>query len=137
MEKTKKVTLRETRTDKDVSILEAKIDDDGDLMLEGQDIGKAPQEFWGDSDYEYARVIKKGYKDRISRLLIMERFNTNSDFRKWLDEKGVPGKFWRAIDKDYKDTVLLWLIKERFDSDTGFKTWLDNKSIPSEFWSWV
>ena len=133
----RKITLRERRTEEDVSILEAMINDDGDLVLEGHDVGKAPQEFWGDSDYEYARVIKKQYKDKILHLLTEEQFDTNSDSKKWLDEKGIPGKFWRTIDRGYRDTVLLFLIKERFDTDTDFKIWLDQKGIPNEFWSWV
>lgn len=38
----KKITLREVRTEDDVSILEAIINDDGDLTLEGYDVGKIP-----------------------------------------------------------------------------------------------
>lgn len=133
----KKITLREVRTEDDVSILETIVDDDGNLILDGYDLGKTPQEFWGDSDYEYARVVKKKYKGRIMLLLAKERFDSKSAARKWLDEKGIPGKSMMKLDKSYGDTVILWLIKELFHTDTELKTWLDKNGIPSEFWSWV
>ena len=68
MSKIREVTLREDRTEKDISILVAKIADDGDLMLEGYDVGEAPKQFWGDDDYEYFRVIDKKHKDTIIRV---------------------------------------------------------------------
>jgi len=134
VDKIREVTLRERRTEKDVSILVAKIDDEGDLVLEGYDVGEAPREFWGDDDYEYYRVIKREYKDTVLRWLIKERFDTDTDLRVWLDKKGIPS---RVIEKNYSDTILLWLIKDRFDTDTDFKLWLDKKGIPNQFWSWI
>jgi hypothetical protein len=132
--KIREIVLRERRTEKDVSILVARIDNDGDLMLEGYDVGEAPKEFWGDSDYEYYRVIKKDHKDTILRSLIKERSDTQSEYKRWLRKKGIPRK---VMKQGYKDTILLWLIKERFDTDTDFKLWLDRKGIPSQFQSWV
>ncbi len=133
----KSITLRLDRTERDFSTLEAMIDDDGDLLLEGYDLGEAPRKFWGDDDYEYWWIIKKKHKNKILRLLAKEQFDTDSDFRNWLEEKCIPGESLRTIDKDYKDTVLLWLIKERFSSDTDFTKWLDRHHIPKKFWSWV
>ncbi len=135
--KIKKITLRESRTKTDISILEAMINDDGDLAIEGYDLGEAPREFWGDSDYEYGRVIKKEYKGKMLRLLIEQRFSCDSDFKEWLDEKRIPGKSRQEIGRGYEDTALLWLIKERFDSDSDFKDWLVESGIPDEYWSWI
>ena len=135
MSKIREITLRESRSEKDVSILVAKIDDDGDLILEGYDVGEAPKQFWGDDDYEYYRVVKKDYKDEILRWLVKERFKFGFHYRLWLRRKGIPSHLFRK--DDYQDTILLWLIKERFDSDTDFKLWLDKKGIPNQFWSWV
>jgi hypothetical protein len=132
--KIREVVLRERRTKKNVSILVAKIGNDGDLILEGYDVGEAPKEFWGDSDYEYYRVIKKDHKDTVLRWLIKERFDTHSEYDLWLREKGIPRQ---VMGQDCKDTIMLWLIKERFDTDTDFKLWLDRKGIPSQFQSWV
>jgi hypothetical protein len=135
MSKIREITLRESRSEKDVSILVAKIDDDGDLILEGYDVGEAPKQFWGDDDYEYYRVVKKEYKDEILRRLVKERFKFGLHYKLWLRMKGIPNHPLR--EDDYKDTILLWLIKERFDSDTDFKLWLDKRGIPNQFWSWV
>lgn len=134
----KRITLKLNRTEKDLSRLEAYIDDSGDLLLEGYDLGETPLEFWGDDDYEYWWIVKKKYKKKIMRLLAKEQFNTNADLKKWLDEKGIPGESIRTIDEDYKDTALLWLLKERFGgNDMEFARWLVKHHIPKKFWSWV
>lgn len=137
MRKIHKVILRENRTEKDYSVLEAYINDDGDLVLEGYDIGEAPKQFWGDSDYEYGRVIKSEYKGEILKGLIEEQFSAELDFRAWLNSKGVPRGSFRPIKDKYEDTVMLLLIKERFNSDSDFKDWLVSRDIPDEFWSWI
>ena len=133
----KKITLQSNRTEKDFSELSAMVDDKGDLLLEGYDIGETPQKFWGDDDYEYWWVIKKKHKGKIMRLLAKEQFDTDSDVKNWLNEKGIPGQSLTTIDKDYEDTALLWLIKERFNRDTDFTRWLGRHRIPKKFWSWV
>jgi hypothetical protein len=134
MPRIREIVLRDRRTEKNYSSLVAMIDDDGDLILEGYDVGEAPKEFWGDSDYEYWRMVKKDYKDTILDWLIKERFDTKLGFNIWLKKKGIPsGK----VRKDYKDTTLLWLIKERFDTESDFSIWLKRKGIPSQFDSWV
>ena len=132
----RRITLQLSETEKDFSTLEAMIDDNGELLLEGYDKGEAPQKFWGDEDYEYWWIIKKKYKKKIMRLLVKEQFDSADDFKKWLDEKGIPGKSLRTIDEDYKDTALLWLLKERFGDDS-FPRWLDRNRIPKKFWNWV
>jgi len=47
MHKIREIVLRDVKTDNDSSSLIAKIDDKGDLVLEGYDIGESPKEFWG------------------------------------------------------------------------------------------
>ena len=91
------IALREERTKEDFSTLVAKIEENGDLMLEGYDLGESPKKFWGDSDYEYWRTVEKKYKDTILLWLIKERFNSDSDFSDWLEEKGIPSKFMSWI----------------------------------------
>ncbi len=128
----RKITLIKERTETDSRTVVAMIKKNGDLMLEGYDIGEAPKQFWGDSDYEYWRTVKKKYKDTILLWLIKERFDTDSAFSDWLSEKGIP-----TFKKKYKDTILLRLIKERFDTESAFSDWLEEKDIPSEFMSWI
>ena len=78
--------------------------EDGKLVVDGYDIGKAVEEFWGDSDYEYTTTVfpldvKKLYPlFNISEdpdILLQQlaaRFNTNScysDFRNFCDANGI------------------------------------------------
>ena len=59
--KTKLCEIRgETSTFIDAEILE-----NGDLQLSGQDVGKLPEEQFGDSDYEYWVTVPKEHKDRL------------------------------------------------------------------------
>ena len=83
------------------------------------------------------RTIKRKNKHKILHLLIEQQFNSDSDFQRWLDEKGIPGKPGWKVAQGYEDTTLLWLIKERFDSDSDFKDWLVESDIPDEYWSWI
>jgi len=129
MHKIREIVLRDVKTDNDSSSLIAKIDDKGDLVLEGYDIGESPKEFWGDSDYEYWLFVSKEHKDTVLSLLIKEHTGGLSSFLARFRKKSIP--------KDYRDTVLLRLIKERFDSLADFSTWLKKKGIPSEFFNWV
>ncbi len=76
-----------------------------DLIVEGYDIGQTVEEYWGDSDYEYATTIAK---EEVAKLFplsgvaagdregllkaIAGRFNTNtcfSEFRDFLEENGI------------------------------------------------
>jgi hypothetical protein len=93
MGKIKEITLTEYKTE-DVSVqLVAKIDEEENLVLEGYDIGKSVKEFWGDSDYQYWVRVARDYKDTVLLWLIKERFTTSSEFRQWLDGKGIPNTF--------------------------------------------
>ncbi len=46
----KRITLYRRETEKDLSMLEAVIDDSGDLLLEGYDLGETPKDFWDHED---------------------------------------------------------------------------------------
>ena len=89
------ITMQEYQTDKVSVYLEARIDEDGSLILSGQDIGKSVEEHWGDPDYEYLLLVKKHDKEAIPLQRIKERFARMSDFISWLDEKDIPrgGRF--------------------------------------------
>jgi hypothetical protein len=87
------------------------VDENGHFVLEGQDLGAAPQEVFGDSDYEYwlrvkntealfdALVDELGEPDRDrerSELLVelaaslLEKSETpRSDLADWLDRRGI------------------------------------------------
>ncbi len=91
------LTLFDNRTDTDHSTLTATINEKGDLVLEGFDIGELVKAYWGDSDYEYARTVAAAYTPAVLLWLIKERFATDSEFKAWLDAKGIPSEFWSYI----------------------------------------
>ena len=84
-----KVTLCEERGETSIYI-DAEITKDGTLQLSGQDLGQAPEEFWGDSDYEYWLVIPADQKDRVLLALLENQYAGNrravSEFQGFLKE---------------------------------------------------
>lgn len=90
---TNKVRLRENKTKEITNWLDALIDEKGNLVLEGYDLGEAAEMFWGDSDYEFWLTVEKEFKDSILLLLIKEKFTSDTKFKKWLEEKGIPSRF--------------------------------------------
>lgn len=89
-----KIKMIESKSERISVYLEAKIKENGDLVLEGQDIGEFVEEQFGDSDYEYSLSVKAEYKDTILLNLIKEKFANDSEFKAWLEEKGIPSEFW-------------------------------------------
>lgn len=88
------VTLREDRApDGEVSLLEAYVEEGGDLVIEGYDLGKTVKEVWGDTDYEYWRRVKREHVPTVLLQLIKERFSSDVAFHDWLKEKGIPDEF--------------------------------------------
>ena len=45
--------------------IDMRLKEDGDLLFSGQDIGDAPEEIFGDSDYEYWLTIPAAEKDQL------------------------------------------------------------------------
>ncbi|TFG26305.1 hypothetical protein EU528_14645 [Candidatus Thorarchaeota archaeon] len=77
--------------------IDAEIDKEGNLIVSGQDLGKAPEEFWGDSDYEYMVFVKKDQRDMLLLSLIKEKFGGNakafSNFRDFLEKYNIKYEF--------------------------------------------
>ena len=58
------------REDESIKItIEAYFDGKGNLMVEGYDIGKTVEEYWGDSDYEYSITIGPEELKKLYTLL--------------------------------------------------------------------
>lgn len=94
-------------------ILEASLDDEGDLVIAGQDFGRLAVDLFGDSDYEYWIRVDASLKPKL--LAVLERsggrasdapwgkaddlrlleelkaqgFETSSALMRWLDDNGV------------------------------------------------
>jgi len=77
--------------------IDVEIDEDGAVSFSGQDVGKAPMEFWGDSDYEYWILVHKEQKDRLLLSLIEKMFGGSSQafskFREFLLEREIPYEY--------------------------------------------
>lgn len=77
-------------------LIDAEIDDSGDLQVSGQDLGRAPEEFWGDTDYEYWVIVRRDHKDRLLLALIERVFAGHptavSEFAEFLKSHGIPGE---------------------------------------------
>lgn len=77
--------------------IDAEIRGNGDLQLSGQDVGEAPREFFGDSDYEYWLTVSKEHKDDVLLLLIEKLYGGNSsavsELKRLLESSGIPCEF--------------------------------------------
>lgn len=95
------------------------IRDNGDLVLEGQDLGAAPREIFGDSDYEYWLTIRSEDRNRVLEALLAE----------------TGGKTDNPSGE--RDVLVLDLLVARFGkSDTPLselKEWLEARGIPFAF----
>jgi hypothetical protein len=99
------------------------IRENGDVVLEGQDVGAAPREIFGDSDYEYWLTIRSEDKDRVFEGLLVEAS----------DQKSAPGAD--------KDGLVLDLLVTRFGKSStpvkDLEEWLEGHSIPYAFDSYT
>jgi len=77
--------------------IDIEIDKKGNLILSGQDLGKAPEEYWGDSEYEYMMLVKRDQMNILLLSLIKEKFGGNaqafSNFREYLIKESIPYEF--------------------------------------------
>ena len=73
------------------------VDENGDLQFSGQDIGQAPREIFGDSDYEYWLTVPAAEKDRLLLALLEGHYAGDplviSALRKIMESKNVPHNF--------------------------------------------
>ncbi len=106
------VILFQLETENIKITIEAFFEAGGGLVVEGYDIGKTVQEYWGDSDYEYAVRVPPPEVFKLYALLAVpendqagllgrlhSQFNTNtcfSEFREFLDRNGIQseGSSW-------------------------------------------
>jgi hypothetical protein len=89
----------------------------GDLQLSVQDVGEGPQQFLGDSDYEWWVTVKA---PQVARLLDLLRAQFS-----------MPAT---------ADGDLLTLIGRKFgghaSAPSDFREWLDLNRVPFEFFSY-
>ena len=70
----------------------------GDLLFSGQDIGAAPAEMFGDSDYEYWLRVPAAEKDKLLLALIIKHYGGKamviSKLRKFMESQKISCKFF-------------------------------------------
>ncbi len=140
----RRVRLCEVRGETSVYI-DAEINDQGSLVVSGQDVGKAPEEYWGDSDYEYWVVVAKEHKDRVRRALSEREFGGDSlswgslwkqlfplfrtvfedlaidreAYARFLTAQGIPfDESSGTIGEEHKDALVLALMERAFGGST-------------------
>ncbi len=69
------------------------MDEQGNFVMEGYDIGDDVEKYWGDSDYEYWVHVKAEHVPDVLLNLIKEQFNSSAKFMEWLKAKGIPYEF--------------------------------------------
>ena len=115
--------------------VDAVVDKDGDLVVSGQDVGKAPREFWGDADYEFWLLVRGEHKGRVISALIAGRRSVRASAPSLVER--LCGVGASAV----KDRVLLALIKVRyvghFSAVDEFRDFLKSRGIPYEFGTWA
>ncbi|MEM7102308.1 MAG: hypothetical protein AAF502_04180 [Bacteroidota bacterium] len=96
----------------------ATINDDGDLIIEGYDIGDIVKELKGDLDYEYYLIVRKRDKKELLRSL-------NLTFKKWTQKEDK--QLVQALDQKFAGRHAFSAIKQH----------LEKNDIPfdSFFWS--
>ena len=124
----RKVNLYEERGETS-RYIDAEITKDGDLVVSGQDIGKLPQEFWGDSDYEFWVYVPARYKDDV-RTALLEKLRAH-------DPKAVDE--FKAFKSN--DEAILALIAKLYAGNPKavdqLKDFLRSRGIHVEFDSWA
>lgn len=71
----------------------AYVEDSGDLVVQTVDMGPRVESTWGGDDYEFWRRVKSDFVPRVLLELIKDRFQSEREFRTWLEEKGIPAEF--------------------------------------------
>jgi hypothetical protein len=74
--------------------IDAEIDESGNLIISGQDVGDAPRQWFDDDDYEFIVTVSAENKDRLLLALIEKvfggKFGAVDEFREFLEGKGIP-----------------------------------------------
>lgn len=76
--------------------LEADVDEKGNLVLSGCDLGDAPREAFGDSDYEWWIAVPAEHRNAVLLELMKDRFGHatgTTTFMEWLDARAIPHTF--------------------------------------------
>lgn len=92
-EQLKPITIVDVKGPTSIHIEVRIAEDTGAVVLAGQDLGEAPQEHFGKSDYEYFLSVPAVEKDRLLLELLAEKLRGNTSARTaladWLSQRGI------------------------------------------------
>ncbi len=88
-----RIVLKDTRQPGLSSELVARVDERGNLVLEGWDRGEWVKERTDDWDYEYWLKVSSEYRNTVLLRLLQERFAGETEFKEWLQAQGIPFEF--------------------------------------------
>ena len=78
--------------------IDVRIDENGALLFSGQDIGSAPEEMFGDLDYEYWLTVPAVEKDKLLLALIEKHYAGDalvvSTLRTFMESREIPCSFF-------------------------------------------
>ena len=99
------------------------------VILNGQDVGKEPLEFWGDSDYEFSTYVSAKHKDDVSYALTDKLKDEN------------PEAYVKLNTMKSEDDVIISAIELLYAGNPSavseFKDNMRSVGIEAEFWSWA
>lgn len=107
----RQVTLRSERFERNRYFLSARVDDGGELVIEGQDLGETAGRFWGGSEYEWQITIAAEHVPTFVDALggsietddpldlLVTRFAEDERYasRQFLAERAIPFTFWSRV----------------------------------------
>lgn len=102
--------LSEVNDAKGVSARWVRLTDEGDLLVEGQDLGPGVELFFGAQEYEFARTVRAADVPALRRALhlddeddllaaLLERYDGKgtSELEQLIQDAGVPSQFWSRV----------------------------------------
>lgn len=139
----------------------------GDLVLEGQDFGRAVEEVWGGGEYEYWVTVGAEERGVLMVMLVVERFGDDAaSAMAWLRRHGIRssgsmsgttdavqvGRGHRVritaaqgrvtVRGSEFDRMTLTLLQDlfrsgRFTHSSAFRSWLSDHDVPARFFSYT
>ena len=94
-----KVRIRYQRFERGYRELDAYVDAEGALVLDGCDAGDDVKDWNGDWDYEYTLTVPAAHRDRVLLQLVKEKVLSDDKasvhaFTAWLQTHGIESTFW-------------------------------------------
>lgn len=112
--------------------IDAYIDEKGQFVVSGQDVGEMPRAIWGDDDYEFWVTVAREHKTAVVRALVEDLGVEHVD----AEDRVPPGWSDAIVDRE-----LLRLIERKYKGVFGavdaFGEFARARGIPVAFDTWV